>query len=263
MRNGSYIIDSDGHTLEPPGLWEKYIDPAFRGRVQTGGGTMFVGEGGFTIVDGQPTRRRPQWEWVGDRESALAHARAMCAVAEAEDVPYLRAQAYIALGLAHELREEWPSTVEAMELALSLAREQGIALQFEALMLAALARAQANLGAQATARATVEQAVEAARRHGTGRWEYVAHLAVAHAALGAREIPDRDVVDRALAQAMQAVRVTGALSHEPFVLLAQAQLALRFGDVAASTEALARARSRLSALGARPHLERLGRDQGG
>src|SRR5262249_56127997 len=84
---------------------------------------------------------------TGDRESALAHAREMCAVAEREDAPYLRAQAYIALGLAHELREEWSSTVEAMDRALQLARDHGIGLQFEALMLAALARARAESAA--------------------------------------------------------------------------------------------------------------------
>ncbi len=25
-------IDADGHILEPPGLWEKYIDPKYRDR---------------------------------------------------------------------------------------------------------------------------------------------------------------------------------------------------------------------------------------
>ena len=26
------VIDADGHILEPPDLWERYIDPAFRDR---------------------------------------------------------------------------------------------------------------------------------------------------------------------------------------------------------------------------------------
>ena len=26
------VIDADGHVLEPPDVWEKYIDPAFRDR---------------------------------------------------------------------------------------------------------------------------------------------------------------------------------------------------------------------------------------
>jgi len=30
VHNGQRYIDSDGHVLEPPDLWEKYLDPAFR-----------------------------------------------------------------------------------------------------------------------------------------------------------------------------------------------------------------------------------------
>ena len=26
------VIDADGHVLEPPDVWERYIDPAYRAR---------------------------------------------------------------------------------------------------------------------------------------------------------------------------------------------------------------------------------------
>ena len=26
------VIDADGHVLEPPDLWQDYMDPAYRGR---------------------------------------------------------------------------------------------------------------------------------------------------------------------------------------------------------------------------------------
>jgi hypothetical protein len=26
------VIDCDGHILEPPGLWERYLEPAYRDR---------------------------------------------------------------------------------------------------------------------------------------------------------------------------------------------------------------------------------------
>jgi hypothetical protein len=26
------IIDADGHVMEPPDMWQRYIDPALRGR---------------------------------------------------------------------------------------------------------------------------------------------------------------------------------------------------------------------------------------
>ncbi len=44
------IIDADGHVMEPVGMWERYIDPAFRARaprlVKEGDGhTRFTTEG--------------------------------------------------------------------------------------------------------------------------------------------------------------------------------------------------------------------------
>ena len=30
--NYNNIIDADGHVLEPPDIWERYIDPQFRDR---------------------------------------------------------------------------------------------------------------------------------------------------------------------------------------------------------------------------------------
>ena len=35
MRDDLRIIDADGHTLEPGDLWQRYVDPAFRDRLQT------------------------------------------------------------------------------------------------------------------------------------------------------------------------------------------------------------------------------------
>ena len=32
MKNGFRIIDSDMHIIEPPEMWEKYIDGAFKDR---------------------------------------------------------------------------------------------------------------------------------------------------------------------------------------------------------------------------------------
>jgi len=33
MRDGRKIVDADTHQMEPPGMWEQYVDPAFRARV--------------------------------------------------------------------------------------------------------------------------------------------------------------------------------------------------------------------------------------
>ena len=33
MLNGHLVIDADGHVIEPWYLWEKYLDPEFRGLI--------------------------------------------------------------------------------------------------------------------------------------------------------------------------------------------------------------------------------------
>jgi hypothetical protein len=48
------IIDADGHILEPPDAWEKYIDPKFRDRALR----VRVGSDGreYLEVDGRPSK---------------------------------------------------------------------------------------------------------------------------------------------------------------------------------------------------------------
>ena len=48
------IIDADGHILEPPDVWEKYIDPKFRDRALR----IRVGSDGqeYLEVDGRPSK---------------------------------------------------------------------------------------------------------------------------------------------------------------------------------------------------------------
>ena len=36
MQQGYRVIDADGHVLEPPDLWERHIDPAFRHQAPRG-----------------------------------------------------------------------------------------------------------------------------------------------------------------------------------------------------------------------------------
>src|SRR5215470_696371 len=48
------VIDADGHVLEPPGLWERYVDPAWRARAirvvrRPDGGDQL-------LIDGRPAR---------------------------------------------------------------------------------------------------------------------------------------------------------------------------------------------------------------
>ena len=49
MKNGFRVVDADRHIMEPDEIWERYLEPPFRGRVQ------ILGPGqGRRLVDGQP-----------------------------------------------------------------------------------------------------------------------------------------------------------------------------------------------------------------
>jgi uncharacterized protein len=47
MKTEAMVIDCDGHILEPPNLWEKYIDPKYRERAMR----IRVGEDGFEYLE--------------------------------------------------------------------------------------------------------------------------------------------------------------------------------------------------------------------
>src|SRR5262245_55034921 len=58
MKDGLRFVDSDMHVMEPPDLFERYLDPKFRHRVtvQVGAdGRPKRGPSGLTIIDGLPT----------------------------------------------------------------------------------------------------------------------------------------------------------------------------------------------------------------
>src|SRR5262249_10683929 len=58
MKDGLRFVDSDMHIMEPPDLFERYLDPAFRHRVsvQVGAdGRPKRGASGLAIIDGLPT----------------------------------------------------------------------------------------------------------------------------------------------------------------------------------------------------------------
>ena len=47
MTTDELVIDCDGHILEPPDLWEKYIDPRYRDRAMR----IRVGDDGFEYLE--------------------------------------------------------------------------------------------------------------------------------------------------------------------------------------------------------------------
>ena len=71
------IIDCDGHILEPPNLWETYLEPAYRERALR----IRVGDDGFEYleIDGRPSTiaRRGQLGTLGGMGKQVDEARAL------------------------------------------------------------------------------------------------------------------------------------------------------------------------------------------
>ncbi|MGH9645919.1 MAG: hypothetical protein ACRD4E_03800, partial [Bryobacteraceae bacterium] len=47
MSSEELLIDADGHILEPPDLWEKYLEPKYRDRALR----IRVGDDGFEFLE--------------------------------------------------------------------------------------------------------------------------------------------------------------------------------------------------------------------
>ena len=55
MKDGLRFVDCDMHILEPPDLFERYLDPRFRSRVQLPIGADGRPKRGTIVIDGLPT----------------------------------------------------------------------------------------------------------------------------------------------------------------------------------------------------------------
>ena len=55
MKDGLRFVDCDMHIMEPPDLFERYLDPKFKDRVLTPIGADGRARRGLLIVDGLPT----------------------------------------------------------------------------------------------------------------------------------------------------------------------------------------------------------------
>jgi len=195
----------------------------------------------------------------GDGDGAIAHARHMVEIAEQLDTPYIRTQAYMVLGQAHVLREEWNDGAGCLEEGLGIAREQRTGLQLEPLFLASLAEAKRGQGHHLAARTLADEGLAAAREHGTRLWEVLAQLTVARVALGVADPGFQATAVRALEQATALAAEIGARSQEPFLEAERARLAHLAGEHTVARQALRNARRQFAAMGATGHVARLAR----
>src|SRR5262245_57258805 len=55
MKDGLRFVDSDMHVMEPPDLFERYLDPRFRDRVSIPVGGDGKAKRGTIVIDGKAT----------------------------------------------------------------------------------------------------------------------------------------------------------------------------------------------------------------
>jgi len=187
---------------------------------------------------------------TGDAQGALAHARHALEIGERMGYIVIRVLALRGLGVGHLLKEEWGEAATALEEALTVARDRRTTLQFEALILADLARAYLGCGNTRGARATAEEAVAVGRRRGTREYECEAHLALARVLLRTEGAGSREAIEAALGRALALVEETGARGLEPLIREELAELARLTGDEEARQRELREAHRLFTEMGA-------------
>ena len=70
MKEGLRFVDSDMHIMEPPDLFERYLDPAFRSRVSLPIGADGRPRRGTIVIDGLPTTMDADMQQYRKRSSA-------------------------------------------------------------------------------------------------------------------------------------------------------------------------------------------------
>ncbi|HEY2387710.1 MAG TPA: adenylate/guanylate cyclase domain-containing protein [Candidatus Binatia bacterium] len=187
---------------------------------------------------------------MGETEEQLAHARRAFEAAEAAASTFLHALALSALGQAHIAGGRWGEALEALgELGAGI-RAGRVAPLIESETVALLAEAQLGAGDVASARATADAAVEIARRYRRRLSEIRGHLARARALAAGDGGATADEARAAIAAGRALVERTGAVMFEPFLALAEAELAERLGDATARRRALDQAERGFAAMGA-------------
>jgi class 3 adenylate cyclase/tetratricopeptide (TPR) repeat protein len=187
---------------------------------------------------------------VGETEGVLEQAHQGWEVAERLGSPFSQVIALTWLARAHLLRDEWEPATDACAQGLALARARRAGLAYEDQLLNLLAEAHLGLGDVESARATASDAVAGSRRRGERFWELMGQLTLARALVAARDAASADAAAAALDRAFALVAETGAVSMDPFIRVALADLERARGDEGARERALNEARRLFEAIGA-------------
>jgi len=162
----------------------------------------------------------------GDVEIARRHAPDAVAIAERIGSALSRTFAYRGLGLARMMSGEWTEAAAAFEKALEIARESRTVLWSRSFTLADLAEVYARLGRADDARATIEEALSAAREVPSKNVRCHAKLALARVRLILDGAAAAGEIEAALDDAIAHARAT----YVPQVHAAYAEIAAMSGD---------------------------------
>ncbi len=185
----------------------------------------------------------------GDPSDALQRTERAVELAELIGSAFARVHAYWGHGAAHLLAGNARTASKILNGVILLARDHGVALHGEAGILADLALATLARGEGAVALSIVEEAVEAARRHRTALYEWIARLARAQILLETRGVAAGSEVEGEMAQVRRTIAEQGTTSLEPFVTLHLARLSRLRGDEARAEAQLRAARVLFAAMG--------------
>jgi tetratricopeptide (TPR) repeat protein len=187
---------------------------------------------------------------TGEIEDVLEQAHRGWQVAERLGSPFSQVFALAHVARAHNLHAEWAQAAAECERGLALARARRAGIAWEGSILSVLAEARLGLGDVEAAHSTAEDAIAVSRRHDARFWELLGQLALAGALLAARGGATADAASAALDRAFALSEETGAVSMEPFIRVALAELARARGDEGARARELSEARRLFAAIGA-------------
>jgi tetratricopeptide (TPR) repeat protein len=179
----------------------------------------------------------------------LAHARQTVDYAERTGSQFGRSVSHYNLGAANVLNRAWYDALEALEQALTIAREQRLLLN-QGRVLAEIAAAYLGLGERDRALALADEAIEFCRLVGTRLFEFSAQLTRVRALRETRGLQATKEIDAALGEADAWLQMTGAKSYEPFLHVERAELAKLTGDEAARERELREAHRLFTEIGA-------------
>jgi class 3 adenylate cyclase/tetratricopeptide (TPR) repeat protein len=199
------------------------------------------------------------FEELGD---AKARAAESLHIAEELGSPFSRGGALQNLGNAYLAAGEYEEAERFLGEGLELSRTLRVGLEFEAITLAALSRAQLGGGKTADALSSAEEAVAIAEQRGQRFWELGAQLALAAALAASRGGKARAAIEAALRRAEELVLETGARVREPLIPEVRARLAQACGDAPSAERFLRESHQLYSKIGAKGHARRIAGELG-